>query len=574
MNHRFVLKQWNSDETDRETVALTQERLALLSDAGRKIGSTLDIGETGRELIDVVVPRFADAAGILVQDRLLAEGEFPVRPTDGSAEVRRVAVGVADDNPEEWQEAFPVDELVVYPAWTPYARCMATGAPVLFTTMDTETAEDIARSWRREVITGLLDHASMLLVPLKARGNVLGFIVFTRKKGSLPFDEHDVTLAEELALRTAVCIDNARLYNRERRTALALQRGLLPAGLPTPLGLDVASRYLPASDLTGVGGDWFDVITLPGYRVALVVGDVMGHGTRAAATMGQLRTAVRTLASLDLTPAEVLYRLDLLAQDLGPAQIATCVYAVYDPVTQVCSIARAGHVPPILLHADGESEIVEMPSGVPLGIGGEPFEMIEITLPDAATLVLCTDGLVESRESDIDAGLEALCESLTGPPRDLERLCDMTLGGLRRGYGRDDIALLVARVRPLGGDEFASWTLPADPRSVREARAHARATLAAWDLSALSETTELLVSELVTNAVQHGRGEVTLRLLRGRTLMCEIADRSAAVPSMRKAAPDDETGRGLQLINLLAHRWGTRQTPEGKIVWCEQRLPG
>ncbi|WP_283137015.1 ATP-binding SpoIIE family protein phosphatase [Rhizohabitans arisaemae] len=566
MNPRFVIK-------DPARPDVTHERLALLIEAGKRIGSSLDIGQTGRDLMQVAVPGFADAGGILVQDRIVTDDEFPVRSTDGSATVRRIAVGVADVNPDDWAAAFPIDEVTVYPAWTPYAHCMATGRPVLYTSMETSVAEEIAIAWKREVIGRLLEHNSVLIVPLKARGRVLGFVVFTRKPGARPFDADDVALGEELAARTAICIDNARLYHRERSTALTLQSSLLPSGLPTPLGLEIASRYLPASDLTGVGGDWFDVIPLPGCRAGLVVGDVMGHGTRAAATMGQLRTALRTLASLDLTPAEVLFRLNRMTQDMDATQIATCVYAVYDPVTQVCSLANAGHVPPILLRPDGGSDVLRLPPGLPLGIGRDPFETTVLTLPEGAVLALCTDGLVESRERDIDAGIAALREVLSTPGRDLEDICDHAISSQRRGHDRDDIALLLARVVPLSGDEFAAWELPVDRRAARQARVHARETLAAWRLDALADTTELLVSELVTNAILHGSGPIHFRMLRGKTLYFEVADRSPATPAIRRPGPEDASGRGLQLINGLGYRWGSRRTPTGKTVWCEQHLP-
>ncbi|WP_440098099.1 ATP-binding SpoIIE family protein phosphatase [Streptosporangium sp. H16] len=553
--------------------ASMHEQLSLLNAASKRIGSTLDMFETGRELMDVAVPRFADAAGILVQDRLVTEGEFPQETTDGSALVRRIAVGVADPSPGEYAKAFPVDEVAVYEAWTPYARCMATGNPILYPRLGRRTAEEIGRFWKRDSVSKVLEDSSFLVVPLKARGRVLGFVIFTRRPTSQPFDEQDVNLAEELAARTGVCLDNARLYNRERRTALTLQSSLLPVDLSQPLGPTIASRYLPASDLVGVGGDWYDVIPLPGCRVALVVGDVMGHGIRAAATMGQLRTAARTLASLDLSPADVLFRLNLMSQDLDASQIATCVYATYDPVTRRCAMACAGHVPPILVRPGGETELLELPPGLPLGIGNEPAEMREFTLPGGTVLAFYTDGLVESRDRDIEEGIGALRGLLSGPDHDLEEVCDLTISAQRPGHERDDIALLLARVSELTENEFVETSLPSDRRSASHARRFVRATLDKWELSSLCDNTELMVSELVANAVEHGQGEVELRLLRGPTLVCEVSDSSASEPVMREASTTSDTGRGLHLINWLAHRWGSRLTPKGKIVWVEQRLP-
>ncbi|MBG0815781.1 SpoIIE family protein phosphatase [Planomonospora sp. ID82291] len=575
-DHRFVTKSTATGEARMGSPASVHERFSLLNAASKRIGTTLDVFETGRELMEVAVPRFADAAGILVQDRLVTDGEFPHRSTDGSAPVRRIAVGVASAAPGEYAQAFPVDEVVVYDAWTPYAKVMATGNPILYPRLGARTAREIGRAWKRDAVTRVLEDSSFLVVPLKARGRVLGFVVFTRRPDSAPFDEQDLALGEELAARTAICLDNARLYGHERRTALTLQSSLLPSDLYQPLGLSIASRYLPASDLASVGGDWYDVIPLPGCRVALVVGDVMGHGTRAAATMGQLRVAARTLASLDLSPGEVLFRLNRMSQDLDGSQIATCVYATYDPVTRLCTIARAGHVPPVLVHPDGATEIVEVPAGLPLGIGNDPVETASLTLPHGSVLALYTDGLVESRDRDIDEGIGALRHLLSDRieelGKDLEEVCDLTVGAQRLGHERDDIALLLARVHELSENEVAVLALPPDTRSAAKARTFVRATLAEWGLESVADGAELMVSELVTNAVRHGEGPVGLRLLRGPSLVCEVADRSLAMPVMREATGTDDSGRGLQLINWVAHRWGTRPTPQGKIVWVEQKL--
>ncbi|MFF4777429.1 ATP-binding SpoIIE family protein phosphatase [Microtetraspora fusca] len=577
MNRNCLIKdpiEGDQSEWRRSSAVSANERLTFLNEASRRIGSTLDLVETSRELMDVAVPRFADTAEVLIHDRLVVDGEFPSRALDGTALVRRMALGVAADDPHAWVRAVPLDEVTAYPPELPHAQCMATGTPLMYPHLDAETARLIGGRLDREgAIAALLTGTSFLAVPLSARGRVLGCAVFTRRPGGPSFDEQDVAVAEELAARTAVCVDNALLYTRERRTALTLQSSLLPAELPHPLGMEIASRYLPASDLMGVGGDWYDVIPLPGCRSALVVGDVMGHGTRAAATMGQLRTAARTLASLDLPPDEVLFRLNLMSQDLDPTQIATCVYAVYDPITRNCSIARAGHVPPILLHPDRSTEIVEMSPGLPLGIGSEPLETRELTLPAGSVLALYTDGLVESRRRDIDAGIMALRHLLAGPLQDLEDMCDLTINSQRPGHERDDIALLLARVRDLDPDEMASFPLSDDPRFVRTARRFVRNTLSAWGLTSLADTTELIVSEMVTNALKHGWPPIELRLLRGRTLVCEVADGSSTAPAPRSPTLDDDTGRGLMLIKRFAYRWGTRPTSQGKIVWVEQRLP-
>ncbi|MGW2187898.1 ATP-binding SpoIIE family protein phosphatase, partial [Streptomyces sp. NPDC001719] len=418
---------------------------------------------------------------------------------------------------------------------------------------------------------------------------------FALPTGSEPFGERDTALAVELAARAAVCIDNAWLYRREHERALILQRSLLPPGDPDAAGLDIACRYLPANAATEVGGDWFDVIELPGHRTALVVGDVMGRGLRAAVAMGELRTAVRTLAMLDLEPAEVLSALDEIAHglgrpggkqsasrgvrggvraaDLSEVYLATCVYAVYDPVTRRCTVANAGHLPPVLVEAGEPALLLDVPPGMPLGVGGEPFEQVEIDLPDRALLVLYTDGLVESRDHPLDEGLEAFRDALTDPSRPLEDVCDHVLGALDTHHGEDDIALLMARLRGLPADCVGDWTLPPDARSVARARELAREQLLSWGLESLVDTTELLVSELATNALRYGEGEIRLRLLLDRTLVCEVWDGGLVQPRRRRARDTDEGGRGLQLVGLLSAAWGSRRTPHGKTVWFELALP-
>lgn len=526
-----------------------QVRMALLSEASIRIGTSLDIRQTGSELMDVAVPRLADAAAILVKERLLTDDEFPDRLTDGGTAVRWIAVGVTRPEPEGWKDELRLEESVVYAEGTPYFESMALSRSVMFGRPP----------------------SSQLAVPLRARGKVLGCVVLMRSPERPAFGQQDTMLAEELAFRTAICMDNARLYNTERRTALTLQSSLLPTGLQQPLGLDIAHRYLPASDLTGVGGDWYDVIPLPGGRVALVVGDVMGHGTNAAAAMGQLRTAVRTLAALDLPPDEVLDRLDQMIQEMGGMQNATCIYATYDPVEQVFAVSRAGHIPPIVLHTDGTSDMLELPPGLPLGIGGEAFETRTVRLSGDSTLVLLTDGLVESRDRDIDAGIAALRANLAGSRRQLEELCDGAINALRPNHDRDDIALLLARVRPLDAESIATTRLPTEASSAGHARTLVREALTRWGLDQLLCTAELVVSEMVTNAVQHGRGPIEVRLLRASTLVCEVADSSPIWPSLQLTDPVAlaENGRGVQLVKLLSRRWGTRPMPAGKIVWCE-----
>ncbi|WP_415951173.1 SpoIIE family protein phosphatase [Streptomyces sp. KLOTTS4A1] len=567
--------------------AQSRRNLALLNEAGSRIGNSLDLETTARELLDVTVPVFCDFASVDLYQGLLDGDEAAMQShslADGSAELRRVAFSsaVSDVPLDDSGEPVGIGDLHRYAFNSPCADALRTARPVTIP----RTEGGLVRS--------------TLAVPMVAHDTVVGLVRFSRTMGSESFSERDRTLAVELANRAAVCIDNARLYRREHERALILQRSLLPPGDPEASGLDIACRYLPGNAATEVGGDWFDVIELPGHRTALVVGDVMGRGLRAAVAMGELRTAVRTLALLDLEPAEVLSALDEIARGLGaptpwgqhphspqstrralqgrdvdPSEVylATCVYAVYDPVTRRCTFANAGHLPPVLVEPDEEALMLDVPPGMPLGVGGEPFEEVEVELPEGALLALYTDGLVESRDHPLDEGLHAFRAALTDPARPLEDVCDHVLGTLDTHHGEDDIALLMARVQGLPGESVGDWTLPREARSVGRARELARAQLAAWDLEALIDTTELLVSELVTNALRYGEGEIRLRLLLDRSLVCEVWDAGLVQPRRRRARDTDEGGRGLQLVGLLSASWGARRTPRGKTVWFELPLP-
>ncbi|NEA59524.1 SpoIIE family protein phosphatase [Streptomyces sp. SID13666] len=374
-------------------------------------------------------------------------------------------------------------------------------------------------------------------------------------------------------------IDSAVTGNQAM--AVTLQQSLLPHGLPEQDALDVATRYLPAR--AGVGGDWFDVIPLPGARVALVVGDIVGHGMHAAATMGRLRTAVHNFSMLDLPPDDLLAHLDDLVSRMDkddvapgtgtPAAGATCLYAIYDPVSRRCELARAGHLPPALVHPDGSVEYLDVPAGPPLGLGGLPFEAVEHELPEGSKLVLYTDGLVEDRSRDIDVGLDLLRTALAGADRDPEQTCDAVLDALLPAEPKDDVALLVARARALPEDRIARWSVPSEPSAVSAVRAAAERQLEQWGLDELAFTTELILSELITNAIRHAAGPITVRLLLDRSLICEVTDTSSTSPHLRYAATTDEGGRGLFLVAQLAEHWGTRYTSAGKIIWSEQRIP-
>ncbi|MBI0312411.1 SpoIIE family protein phosphatase [Streptomyces javensis] len=572
---------WGSVATLRDTTelrALTDKadrayaRLRLLYEAGVRVGSSLDMEGTAQELTRVAVPRFADYATVDLHEAVLGGEE----PDDRDSPLRRAAFsGIRQDPPlrrvGERVSSFPVTQ-----------RAGGTGQARVFAVGDLPSHPDWAPQdperlgWVREY--GI---HSLLTVPLSARGVRLGQAAFWRSGGTPQFDEEDRTFAEELAGQAAVAIDNARRYAREHATTLALQESLLPRGRPEQQAVVAAQRYLPAPG--GVRGDWFDVIPLSGARVALVVGDVVGHGLHAAATMGRLRTAVRNFSVVDLPPDELLARLDDVVDQLDREEAdtgggagaagATCLYAVYDPVSRHCTLARAGHPPPALVRPDGSVTFLDLPAGPPLGLGGRLYEAAETELPEGSRLVLYTDGLVQDRERDIEAGLDRLREALTDADPDPERACDTVMAALLSPRRTDDVCLLIARTTALDARRVASWDLPADPEVVARMRAAVARTLAEWNLEEAAFTTELVVSELLGNAIRHAVGPVRLRLLRNRALICEVADGSTTAPHLRRAASTDEGGRGLFLVAQMVQRWGTRYTSQGKIIWTEQDLP-
>jgi serine phosphatase RsbU (regulator of sigma subunit)/anti-sigma regulatory factor (Ser/Thr protein kinase) len=550
-------------------------RHIMLEGAVRRIGGALDIDQMAPELMSILVPHFCNAGGLLLLESLVGDDEFPAETPDGSHPVRRLAVAYDDDN-GAWNAAFPTGEILYYPADTPYTKCMDTGAPVM-EVVSNQNADLMAAAWTRRPVAELLSGVSMLLLPLIARDVMLGFFVCVRRVGFRRFDAYDMEIGVEFAARAAIFMDNAQRYSRERATALTLQRAMLPTGLSAPSSVDVRHRYLPGSKLIEVGGDWYESIALPGGRVALVVGDVAGHGVRAAVTMGRLRTAIHTLAMLELPPAESLQQLNELMQELGVREphFATCVYAVFDAVAGTCEVASAGHLPPLLVRPDGSNELLDVNPAPPLGVGTGPIQSRTLPVQDGSLLVLYTDGLVEKRTQDIDVGLNRLRDIFTPATVDLplEDLCKATLAGVYADEQRDDIAVLIARLRRIPKENVAAWTLPAELTSARRARGLIRRPLRRWGLSDLQPVAELLVSELVTNAVRYAQGKVGLRLILEGGLVLEVMDDSAALPRLRHPDEDDERGRGLQVVSQVAQRWGARRSQSGKVVWCELPLP-
>ncbi|GHE78470.1 hypothetical protein GCM10018771_70720 [Streptomyces cellulosae] len=579
------------DVTDRHRA---RQRLALLDRAGQYIGRTLDVMTTAQELADVAVPGLADFVTVDLLETVL-RGAEPA-PLTGSERVPLRRAGhrsLYEDLPRTVVDSGAV---VSYLTDSPPVWCLTTGR-----SWRQEQLDPLAMEWAegapggRESTFLELGLQSVMIVPVRARGVTLGLTTFFRRRQN-PFDADDLHLAEDLVSRAAVCVDNARRYTRERDAALVLQRSLLPRRLPDQDAVEVAACYRPADELTGLGGDWYDLIPLSGARVALVVGEVPGHGIDAAAAMGRLRTAVRTLAAIDLPPEEVLAHLDDLAlrsarddgdvegddgegdSDGGGGQANTvgsaCVYVVYDPADGRCTMAAAGHPAPAVVAPDGTVGFVDLPQGPALGVGGPPFEAVEVSLAEGSTLVLHTDGLLAHGDDGADqAGRERLRRALEGTERELRPSCRAVVDALVPSRPEDDVALLMARTKRLAPEQIAAWELPPDPAVVADARRTTQDQLSRWGLDEeLKFTTELLVSELLTNAIRHASGRVRLRLIRERTLVCEVLDGGASAPHLRHPRAMDEGGRGLLLVSQLAERWGTRFVPDGKIIWAEQPL--
>jgi serine phosphatase RsbU (regulator of sigma subunit)/PAS domain-containing protein/anti-sigma regulatory factor (Ser/Thr protein kinase) len=549
-----------------------RRRLQLLYDASGSMGTSLDVKHTAAALARVGIPHFADFAVVDLVECVL-HGEEPA--TGGRIRMHRVAVhGIREEHPFiRRDEVFELD-----PA-TPQAWAFGHQQAVL------EPDLHAAQAWRAQdparaeaiLAAGL---RSRIVAPLRARGVLLGVACFWRTREREPFDEDDLSLAEELVARAAVSVDNARRYTHEHAMAVALQRSLLPRAMPDQNAVDLAHRYLPAQS---VGGDWFDVIPLPGGRVAPAVGDVVGHGLHAAATMGRLRTAVRNFSALDIPPDELLWHLDELvarideedASDDGRTGItgASCVYVIYDPTTGACTMARAAHPPPAVVIPDGTVQFPDVPAGPPLGLAALPFETTQLRLPEGSRLVLYTDGLIEARDRDIDESLALLSAVLGDADRTPEETCTAVLDALLPAHPSDDVVLLVARTRALAADRIVAWEVPSDPAAVADARARVHHVLSQWTLDELVFTTELILSELVTNAIRYATGPIRVRLLYDRSLICEVSDTSSTSPHLRYAATTDEGGRGLFLVAQLAARWGTRYLSTGKIIWAEQTIP-
>ncbi|MBB3074123.1 SpoIIE family protein phosphatase [Streptomyces violarus] len=576
-----------------------RQRLLILNKASGGIGRTLDVIGTAQELARTPVPGFADLVSVDLFDEVLRGEEPPSASAFTPGEPIPLSRAAQHSAREDTDRAPGPTIPVSHAPGSVAARCMATGSSTVELAAEPGQGGEWAfgpglaadpAHWPpgNPLIDGSIAADGLtgrITVPLRARGALLGVVTFSRSDRPEAFTADDLILAEELTAKAAVAIDNARRYSRERTTALTLQRSLLPQGLPNQEAVEVASRYLPGGAGAEVGGDWFDVIPLSGARVALVVGDVVGHGLHASASMGRLRTAVRTLADVDLPPDELLTHLDdlvlHLASDLQPADHfqpsgesgATCLYTVYDPVSRRFTLASAGHPLPLIISADGTRTPVPAQPGPPLGIGGLPFEATELGLPEGSVLALYTDGLVRSRKRDVDQRIAELQRILNHSATSLETLCDTVMDAMLSESRTDDAALLLARTHALDPHHVADWDVEPDPAQVPGARKFAVDQLDAWGLEEAAFVTELVVSELVTNAIRYGEPPIRLRLIRDTSLICEVSDASSTAPHLRRARAFDEGGRGLLLVAQLTQGWGTRHTTSGKTIWCAQALP-
>ncbi|MFJ2395382.1 SpoIIE family protein phosphatase [Streptomyces sp. NPDC087843] len=566
------------DVTEEEQA---RARLRVLNAVRERVGRTLDVISTCHELVDTLVPDFADVAVVEVVDAVVRGEEPATGPLAQDVPLLRAAFRTRD---ARQTRAHPVGDVRSLNFVTPYAEAMSDFRPRLVALSPASPWLD-ADPARAGAIRTTGSH-TLIVAPLALRGTPLGVLSLYRIGASDPYTEDDVGLALDVASHTALCIDNARRFTREHTIAATVQRHQLPRCSASDTTVETAHLYVPGAD---GGGGWFDTIPLSGARTALVVGEVAGRGIQAATTMGQLRTVVRSLAALDLQPDELLARLNDTAAFLAAERAtlpvgdplhrqplsASCVYAVYDPLSRTCTFARAGNTTPVIVRPDSSTEVPDGAPGPDLGgAEGPPFAATTTELPHGSILALCTPTILPTPPAHSDAAAALLSDVLAQPGRPLQDLRDDLLSTLRGTDRAGDAVVLLARTRPLPAHSLAGWLLEHDPAAAATAREHTRRTLAEWNVDEdTAYAAELIVSELVTNAIRYGAPPLRLRLIKNRTLTCEVHDDAAASPRLRHARTVDEGGRGLFIVAQLAQRWGTRYTAEGKTVWSEQALP-
>ncbi|MFJ8675456.1 SpoIIE family protein phosphatase [Streptomyces sp. NPDC093589] len=559
----------------------SMRRLDLVYRASRSISESLDVDRTAQDLVDLLVPSLGDLATVEIADATL-RGDEPPRSVEGvHGDFRRIAVKHAHGPwpPDQLQPGEllpPIPDQLGFRGLERGEVLVANdpGEYVAFLGGDPGAARMVPEGMRASIGAALV-----------ARGLVLGYVQVYRTRRPYAFDGQDAKLLKEIVTRVALGMDNARRYTREHRMAVLLQNSLLPPVSSSTAATETTGIYLSAEGDAGVGGDWFDAVPLSSLRTALVVGDVIGHGLGASATMARLRTAVQTLAELDLAPDELLPRLDDLVQRMAeesdhPDTVgASCLYAVYDPIDQLCRLAGAGHPAPAVVHPDGTARFIEVSPGPTLGVGGMPFEVTEVRIPPGSVLALFSNGFLEAAshgadrtngdaEADVLARLSRACK----PGRTLEAIGRDLAGPLRSTPRTDDITILLARTRAVPADRTAQWQFPPEPAAVAQARELVTEQLGRWGLADLAFATELVVSELVTNALRYADGPIGVRLVKDRVLICEVTDSSNSQPRLRQARDTDEGGRGLFLVAQVTTHWGSRYGISGKTVWTEQAI--
>jgi GAF domain-containing protein/anti-sigma regulatory factor (Ser/Thr protein kinase) len=532
------------------------ERAALLrgvlSEASAVFAESFDPKGIGAALVDLVVPRLGRLALLHVLD-----------------ESRSLVLDAcAADDPglqQALQAFFGAAPVLLDVPYGP-AAVLASGQPQVLAATTREMARAVTVTEEQAETLERLIGSSSVCVPLTARGSTLGVLTLSRDE---PYDDADVEHGLDLARRAALALDNATRYAFERDMAVTLQRSLLPRELAVRSGLSAAARYLPGARGTQVGGDWYDLLEVDG-RLVLVVGDVVGRGVEAAALMGQLRATVRAYAIEGHGPADILTRLDRVVLSLTGLHFTTCVVGVLDPQARTLCLASAGHLPPLLACPAGGVTVVELDPGLPLGVGGGEFVEQTVDLEPGSLVLLYTDGLVETRECSVDDGLAQLVAALAQPISSAEHACDLALGALDRGGSDDDTAVLALLLDPPEGVTELVVELPAVAASASVARSRLRTLLEARGLE--TDVALLLLTELVGNTARHAApGEITVRvLLAGAVLRVEVADSSSRQPRLPSSTPwEQESGRGLLLVEALADRWGSTPVQGGKAVWFE-----
>ncbi|WP_445548306.1 ATP-binding SpoIIE family protein phosphatase, partial [Frankia sp. CiP1_Cm_nod1] len=581
----WPLRQILGRSRERVPGRLELEHLSFLSDAGLVLSSSLDPQRIIDMIAALAVPRLGDGAIVFLRDGERARlGTIVHRDSRTAGFLRdflpsRLPTLDSEDGPglvlrtgQTWYMPYLTDELM--------ARMSPAG---------------VADMPFPDFLKG-----PTITVPMPGQGRVLGAVTLLRRSGG--YSPVDISLAEHLARRGAAALDNAQLYSVEQESALALQRSLLPENPPALRGVEIAMEYRPGTAGTEAGGDLYDVIALPGGRVGIAIGDVMGRGLHAAAVMGQLRAALRAYALEDWPPAELLTRLDRVVDSLPGLHLTTCMYIVYDPAARRATVSNAGHLPPLLVMPDEEPDYLVLDPGLPLGVGGTGmFSETSLELPPGSGIVLYTDGLVESRRRPLEDGMDRLRRGLA---KAMENATECAVGGAAAGDAGaspigvssagsartllhrclaasgvavqtdDDTALLVMTTYP-SRPALVDVALPAEPESAVRARSVVGRVLTGRRLAAVADDALLLVSEVVTNAVLHARSDLVLRVHQeGDRLRVSVDDREGTrMPRRRTSGDDRESGWGLMIVDVIARGWGVETTGDGKRVWFDLAIP-